>query len=195
MAICTRKGSKLSPARAVPLPLTKNVESRMTRVESCSRALEICHLKARRRVAGSTPTATSHRYISKKPRTDDHVPANSLMTPPVGLPSRTWTFTRMISVVSSGIRDGRCEQEKSVRCSKAVVQRMTYSCKEIVQLSSARSVLLHGLLEDPLILSPVRHQLWVPITSATHTNRGGTEFAPQSVGNIRGSSYGLCRMR
>jgi hypothetical protein len=34
---------------------------------------------------------------------------------------------------------------------------MTYSCEEIVQLSSARSILLHGLLEDPLILSPVRH--------------------------------------
>jgi len=33
--------------------------------------------------------------------------------------------------------------------------------KELVQLNGARSVLLHGLLEDPLIVNPVRRQLCV----------------------------------
>ena len=51
---------------------------------------------------------------------------------------------------------------------KVTGQRMTYGCEEVVQLSSAGSVLLHGLLEDPLIVSPVRHQLWVPIRLVMH---------------------------
>ena len=45
---------------------------------------------------------------------------------------------------------------------------MAYGCKEIVQLSRTRSVLLHGLLEDPLIVSPVRHQLWIATTLVMH---------------------------
>ena len=57
-------------------------------------------------------------YIIQESTRKDHVPANSLIRPPVGLPSRSWRFTRMRSEVSSGIREGRCERESQSECSK-----------------------------------------------------------------------------
>jgi hypothetical protein len=87
----------------------------------------------------------------------------------------------------------------SGKVGKGVPQRlgseMTYGCEELVQLNSARSVLLHGLLEDPLILSPVLRQLSVPTKSVAFEVREGAEFAPRIVRNSCGSSYGLRRTR
>jgi hypothetical protein len=144
MAMCTREVSRLS--WEVPLLLTKKVESRRTRLESCgSRAFEICHLNARRRVSGSTPTGTVVGNIirNQEGRIDSSVSTNSLMTLPVALPSRTWTFARR----GFGMVAAKGKVGEGVPTAK----RMTYGCEELVQLNSARSVLLHGLLEDLLI--------------------------------------------
>lgn len=110
MAVLTRQGKRpgLSTESVV---FTRKEESRRTREDSCgSSFFEMYQRRARRRVSGST--STTIRPIRDRVGIcwkGVYARENVLMIVPAERLSRTSTFTRTRSEVSSGVREVRCK--------------------------------------------------------------------------------------